>query len=271
MKLIALVQDAESIARYLRHLGLPTEVPPVAPLSGARACPPCPCPTRLRRARRPREGHRSGRAASSAVATASHPTRPRRRGSLQPLLRSSPATRPARQRGKVSVCPELRNQLPRAWVRVGIQQSLPPGLGVQATDHKIATAPNTPRGPLFRLRPSTTSPWLRPAGCPSATIPVGSRACKKPESSWPRCLACFPRRFWSATTRASHRTPREPDAAPETGRRAMVTSPARAVPMAPVALWPERIKTLRHVAQTCPPSRRAHQALPSWVVHAARR
>jgi hypothetical protein len=28
------------------------------------------------------------------------------------------------------------------------------------------------------------------------------------------------------------RTPREPDAAPETGRRAMVTSPARAVLMA---------------------------------------
>ena len=153
MKLIALVQDAESIARYLRHLGLPTEVPPVAPLSGARACPPCPCPTRLRRARRPREGHRSGRAASSAVATASHPTRPRRRGSLQPLLRSSPATRPACQRGHASVCPETRNSLARAWVRVGIQQSLPPGLGVQATDHKIATAPNTPRGPLFRLRP----------------------------------------------------------------------------------------------------------------------
>jgi hypothetical protein len=34
MKLIALVQDAESIARYLRHLGLPTEVPPVAPARG---------------------------------------------------------------------------------------------------------------------------------------------------------------------------------------------------------------------------------------------
>lgn len=69
----------------------------------------------------------------------------------------------------------------------------------------------------------------------------------------------------------SGRTPREPDAAPETGRRAMVTSAARAVPIAPAALWPERIKTLRHVARTCPPSRRAHQALPSWVVHAARR
>jgi len=56
MKLIALVQDAENIARYLRHLGLPTERPPIAPLSGARACPPCPCPTRLRRARRRRYG-----------------------------------------------------------------------------------------------------------------------------------------------------------------------------------------------------------------------
>jgi hypothetical protein len=63
--LIALVQDAENLARYLRHLGLPTEVPPLAPLSGARACPPCPCPTRLRRARRLSEGHRSGKAASS--------------------------------------------------------------------------------------------------------------------------------------------------------------------------------------------------------------
>jgi len=51
----------------------------------------------------------------------------------------------------------------------------------------------------------------------------------------------------------------------------MVTSPARAVPMAPVALWPERIKTLRHLAWTCPASRRAYQVRPTWVVHAARR
>jgi hypothetical protein len=34
MKLIALVQDAENIARYLRHLGLSTEVPPMAPARG---------------------------------------------------------------------------------------------------------------------------------------------------------------------------------------------------------------------------------------------
>jgi hypothetical protein len=34
MKLIALVQDAENIARYLRHLGLPTEVPPMAAARG---------------------------------------------------------------------------------------------------------------------------------------------------------------------------------------------------------------------------------------------
>ena len=34
MKLIALVQDPENIARYLRHLGLPTEVPAMAPARG---------------------------------------------------------------------------------------------------------------------------------------------------------------------------------------------------------------------------------------------
>ena len=134
MKLIALVQDDENIARYLRHLGLPTEVPPMAPLSGARACPPCPCPTRLRRARRLPEGHRSGRAASSAGATASHPTRLKRSRSPYSLLRSSPASRTARQRGEASVCPETQNPLPRDWVRLGIQPSSPPGLGFRAAD-----------------------------------------------------------------------------------------------------------------------------------------
>jgi hypothetical protein len=34
MKLSALVQEAENIARDLRHLGLPTEVPPMAPARG---------------------------------------------------------------------------------------------------------------------------------------------------------------------------------------------------------------------------------------------
>jgi hypothetical protein len=51
----------------------------------------------------------------------------------------------------------------------------------------------------------------------------------------------------------------------------MVILPARALPMASVALSPERIKTLPHVARTCPPSRRAYQVRLSWVVHAARR
>jgi hypothetical protein len=37
MKLIALVQDAENIARYLRHLGLPTNVPPMAPANSGAA------------------------------------------------------------------------------------------------------------------------------------------------------------------------------------------------------------------------------------------
>ena len=35
--------------------------------------------------------------------------------------------------------------------------------------------------------------------------------------------------------------------------------------MAPVALWPERIKSLPRIARTCPPSRRASQAQPRWV------
>jgi hypothetical protein len=34
MSLVALVKDAENIARYLRHLGLPTDVPPLAPARG---------------------------------------------------------------------------------------------------------------------------------------------------------------------------------------------------------------------------------------------
>ena len=34
MRLVALVQDAENIARYLRHLGLPTDAPPLAPARG---------------------------------------------------------------------------------------------------------------------------------------------------------------------------------------------------------------------------------------------
>ncbi|HJX65437.1 MAG TPA: hypothetical protein VJ860_15960 [Polyangia bacterium] len=34
MRLIALVQESENIARYMRHLGLPTEIPPMAPARG---------------------------------------------------------------------------------------------------------------------------------------------------------------------------------------------------------------------------------------------
>ena len=30
MRLVALIKDAETTARYLRHLGLPTDVPPLA-------------------------------------------------------------------------------------------------------------------------------------------------------------------------------------------------------------------------------------------------
>jgi hypothetical protein len=34
LRLVALVKDAENIARYLRHLRLPTDVPPLAPARG---------------------------------------------------------------------------------------------------------------------------------------------------------------------------------------------------------------------------------------------
>jgi hypothetical protein len=34
MRLVALVKYPENIARYLRHLGLPTDAPPVAPARG---------------------------------------------------------------------------------------------------------------------------------------------------------------------------------------------------------------------------------------------
>jgi hypothetical protein len=34
MKVIALVRDPQGIARYLRHLGLPTEEPSLAPARG---------------------------------------------------------------------------------------------------------------------------------------------------------------------------------------------------------------------------------------------
>jgi hypothetical protein len=50
MKVIALVRDPQGIARYLRHLGLPTEEPSMAVPSGPRAYPPCPYPTRASRA-----------------------------------------------------------------------------------------------------------------------------------------------------------------------------------------------------------------------------
>jgi hypothetical protein len=95
MKIIALVRDPQSIARYLRHLGLPTEEPSMAVPTGPRAYPPCPCPTRLRRARRLPADHRSGRAASCAAATASRPTR---------------AT-PRRPRGRHAGCPPLTRPL----------------------------------------------------------------------------------------------------------------------------------------------------------------
>ena len=58
MKIIALVRDPQSIARYLRHLGLPTEEPSVAPcLRTTVLAEPRPAPPLRRAARRePRLG-----------------------------------------------------------------------------------------------------------------------------------------------------------------------------------------------------------------------
>ena len=70
-------------------------------------------------------------------------------------------------------CAETGNSLPRAWVRVRIQQSLPPGSRFQAADQKLATAPNTPRGPLFRLRPGLLvfDEGATPGPHPGAVVP----------------------------------------------------------------------------------------------------
>ena len=73
MKLKSLVREPDNIARFLRHLGEPTEPPPLAVPSGPRAYPPCPCPTRLRRARRRPERPPSGRFASSAASPCRRP------------------------------------------------------------------------------------------------------------------------------------------------------------------------------------------------------
>ena len=46
---------------------------------------------------------------------------------------------------------------------------------------------------------------------------------------------------------------------------------ARAVLVAQVALWPERSKPPRHLARTCPPSKRGHEVLISRTDYAASR
>jgi len=118
---------------------------------GARACPPCPCPTRLRRARRLPVGHRSGRAASSAAATECHPTRLKRSRSSPSPLRPSPA------------CPSARHwtgtRLPRDAKSAPMAvdgQCFPPGSARSAApsgiDCQLASIPDTPRGRLFQLR-----------------------------------------------------------------------------------------------------------------------
>jgi hypothetical protein len=146
MKVIALVRDPQGIARYLRHLGLPTEEPSMAVPSGPRACHTCPCPTRLRRARRLPADHPSGRAASCAAAMAS---RPARRGRRPPRRRHGGHPRPT---APLAVLRQRGTGLSREG------KSLARGLGSRRNP-ALAGPPGTPSGPsVTRLLQRSSRP-----------------------------------------------------------------------------------------------------------------
>ena len=140
MRLVALVQEPENIARYLRHLGLPTEVPPMAPLSGlgpARPAPaprgfaaPVACPWATVLAEpRPPPPPRSATRHGSNVAGARH----RRSDRLPPA-------RPLAT-GQAPVCPETRN--PFRWPSMAsVFRPDPP-----APPHLPASIVSSPRHP----------------------------------------------------------------------------------------------------------------------------
>jgi hypothetical protein len=140
MRLVALVQEPENIARYLRHLGLTTEVPPMAPLSGlgpARPAPaprgfaaPVACPWATVLAEpRPPPPPRSATRHGSNVAGARH----RRSDRLPPA-------RPLAT-GQAPVCPETRN--PFRWPSMAsVFRPDPP-----APPHLPASIVSSPRYP----------------------------------------------------------------------------------------------------------------------------
>ena len=149
MKLRSLVQKPENIARFLRHLGEPTEPPPLAVPSGPRACPPCPCPTRAyARARRLPAGHRSGRAAFCAAATGDRTTRVRRRRPRH--RRGHPVRRSSADRATFALRREISPEGP-GFSEFGPVRP-PPG-HLRVLGHEAATPVNRPPGLLYRLQP----------------------------------------------------------------------------------------------------------------------
>jgi hypothetical protein len=156
MKVIALVRDPQGIARYLRHLGLPTEEAPMAPARGP--------------------DHPSGRAASYAAATASHPTRPRRRPPQNPP--GPPRSPPPPAGGQGHLCLETGNQPRGAWVLAGIRPHPAPRRHPRDPGHEATTPIKTPRGLLYRLRPESAYPPIPPTEL---------------RRSWPRSAAARPR------------------------------------------------------------------------------
>jgi len=134
MKVIALVQDPQGIARYLRHLGLPAARPLL--WGGRVGAPPFP-------------SHALPRWCAAGGA-GRLPTRGQSRVLGPPLRRAAFADQPDQplrspfSGGEGLVCPERGNPWPGAWVRVGIQPWLAPWDTLGAFGHQAATALITP-------------------------------------------------------------------------------------------------------------------------------
>jgi hypothetical protein len=108
--------------------------------AGPRACPPCPCPTRLRRARRPPAHPRSGRAASCAAGMANHRTRARHRRCQ--AHRGHPVRRPSADRATSTLRREIR----------------PEGPGFSSEFAPVRPLGHTSRASVTRPLPRSTGP-----------------------------------------------------------------------------------------------------------------
>ena len=117
--------------------------------AGPRACPPCPCPTRLRRARRPPAGHRSGEAASCAAGMANRRTRARRRRCR--ARRGYPVRRSSADRVTSALRLEISPEGPGFSSEFGPVRA--PRGHLRGLGHQAATPPNRPGGLLSYLPP----------------------------------------------------------------------------------------------------------------------